>query len=82
MCSSHSCTFVMASRSIVGPQETEMLEMNSYIRGYHVYKVVWEATCGDVLRLEREYNNKRRQICCGCSKLERVIQSRALFVQM
>ena len=57
MCSSHSCTVVMASRSIVGPQETEMMEVNEYIRGY-LYKAVWEATCGDVLRLEREHNNK------------------------
>ena len=58
MWSSQSCTFVIAIWSIVGLQETEMLEMNSYIRGYHVYKVVWEATCGDVPRLEREYNNR------------------------
>ena len=34
-----------------------MLEVNSYIRGYRVYKAVWEVTCGDVLRLEREHNN-------------------------
>ena len=57
MRSSHSCTFVMASRSIVGSQETEKLEVNSYIREYYVYKPVWEATCVDVLHLEREHNN-------------------------
>ena len=42
----------------LGRQETELLEVNSYIREYHVYKAVWEATCGDVLCLEREHNNK------------------------
>ena len=45
----------MASRSIVGSQETEMLQVNSYTRGYCVYKAVWEAICVDVLRLEREH---------------------------
>ena len=42
----------MASLSIVGLQETEMLEVNSYIRGYHVYKAVWEGTCGEVLHVQ------------------------------
>ena len=42
MCSSHSCIVVMARRFIVGAQETEMLEVNSYIREYHVYKAVWK----------------------------------------
>ena len=50
--------FCMASRSIVGPQETEKFEVNSYMRRYHVENAVWEVTCGDVLHLEREHNNK------------------------
>ena len=40
MRSLHLGTFVMASRSIVRLQETKMLEVNSYIRKYHVYKAV------------------------------------------
>ena len=48
----------MASQSIIGPQETEMLEVISNMRGYHMENAVWEGTCGDVLHLEREHNNK------------------------
>ena len=44
----------MASQSIVEPQETEMLEVNLYIRGYCVYKAVLEANCVNVLRLKKE----------------------------
>ena len=44
----------MASQSVVEPQETEMLEVNLYIRGYCVYKAVLEANCVNVLRLKKE----------------------------
>ena len=47
-------THVMENRSIIKPQVTEILDMILYIRGYYVYKVVWEITCGDVLCLEKE----------------------------
>ena len=50
MRSSHSCTFVMASRSIVGPQETETLDqgfyciymdMYMYIHGIYLYTCIY-----------------------------------------
>ena len=34
-----------------------VLEFDSFIRGYHAYKDMWEPALGDVLRLEREITN-------------------------
>ena len=32
-------------------------EFNSFIRGYHVYRQIWDPTVGELLILERESNN-------------------------
>ena len=37
--------------------EQQVLETNSYIRGYHVYKDTWSATIGETLLVKREIGN-------------------------
>ena len=59
-----------------------MLEVNSYIRGYLVYKAVWGATCGNVLHSKSNTIINGDRFVMGCSKLEIVIQSQALAGQM
>ena len=38
-----------------------VLEFDSFIRGYHAYKYMWEPALGDVLRLEREITNVKNK---------------------
>ena len=34
------------------------LEMETYVRGFHVYKVIWEAAVGGELECRRERHNR------------------------
>ena len=46
----------MASQTVSG-SELEVLEIHSYIRGYHVYVEVWTPTIGEVLLVKTEPTN-------------------------
>ena len=37
--------------------EQRVLEINSYIRGNHIYKDTWSATIGETLLVKREIGN-------------------------
>ena len=37
--------------------ENATLEINSFVRGYHAYMMVWEPRAGEVLMLERDPSN-------------------------
>ena len=41
------------------PRELEVLEIQSYIRGYHAYKNSWTAVLGETLSLKRETTNPK-----------------------
>ncbi len=38
-----------AASQVVTPKTLEILEINSFIRGYHAYRDVWEPTTGEIL---------------------------------
>ena len=49
----------MASQAVTGSQELAVLELRSFVRGYHAYQTIWDPTVGDTLRLEREPTNSK-----------------------
>ena len=51
----------------------EELERDCCIRGYHVYKEIWEAAAGEVLRCEREPQNVRDRYAVPVKKAGVVI---------
>ena len=46
----------------------EFFERNCCIRGYHVYKEVWEAPVGKLLVCEKRPRKRFQSIRCGCEK--------------
>ncbi len=44
---------------VVTPTTLEILEINSFIRGYHAYRDVWEPTTGEILLAKPELSNVR-----------------------
>ena len=57
-------------RSDLAMEETEK---DCCIRGYHVYKDIWEAAVGESLTCERETNNPRDRYAVAVKKSETVI---------
>ena len=49
----------MASQAVTGSQDLAIVELRSFVRGYHAYQTVWDPKVGDVLRLEREPTNSK-----------------------
>ena len=47
----------MASQVVNGSEELQVLEINSYIRGYHAYQDVWTPVLNESLLVKREPNN-------------------------
>ena len=48
----------MASQAVTtASQDLVVLELTSFVRGYHAYQTIWDPKVGDVLRLEREPTN-------------------------
>ena len=47
----------MASQPVHSPSRLSTAEFDSYIRGYHVYQVVWTPVVGEMLLLKREPTN-------------------------
>lgn len=50
-----------------------MLEINSYIRGYHAYKDVWSATIGEILLVKREQGNVKDPNAIAICQEDRVV---------
>ena len=49
------------------------LEKPSSIRGYHIYKDIWEAAIGEVLKCERERGNNKDRYAIAVKKDEIII---------
>lgn len=50
----------MASQAVTAAsQNLTVLELQSFVRGYHAYQAIWDPKVGDTLRLEREPTNTR-----------------------
>ena len=47
---------------------SSVLEISSFIRGYHAYMDVWEPRIGEVLMLQREINNPADQLAVAVVK--------------
>ena len=52
----HTEEQIMASQVVAGAG-LEVLEINSYIRGYHAYMDIWEPTIGETLLAKMEPSN-------------------------
>ncbi len=48
-----------AASQVVTPTTLEILEINSFFRGYHAYRDVWEPTTGEILLAKPEPSNVR-----------------------
>ena len=46
----------------------EVCERNSCVRGYHIYKNVWDAVIGEELQCERELANERDRYAVAARK--------------
>ena len=46
--------------------DLEVVEISSYMRGYHVYMDIWDAEVGQDLRLKHEPKKQRRRSCSRC----------------
>ena len=49
----------MASQTVSGSGLVEVLEIHSYIRGYHAYIGLWNPTVGEVLLVKPEPTNEK-----------------------
>ena len=61
----------MASQ-VVGTS-LRVLEFDSYVRGYHAYKDMWNPALGDVLPLEREITNPKDKFAVALMKGSMVV---------
>ena len=61
----------MASQ-VVGTS-LRVFEFDSYIRGYHAYKAMWNPALGDVLPLERETTNVKDKFALALMKGSTVV---------
>ena len=46
------------------------LEVDSAVRGYHVYQSIWTPTIGETLICKREGGNAHDRCAVGCYKLD------------
>ena len=60
----------MASQS---PSDSISVEVESFVRGYHSYKDVWEPRVGEVLALEREPHNTVDQLAVSVVRSGRIV---------
>ncbi len=51
-----TCVCVFTGQAMTD-QRLSVLEINCYIRGYHVYKDTWSATIGETLLVKKEIEN-------------------------
>ena len=63
----------MASQAVTGSQNLAVLELASFVRGYHAYQTVWDPKVGDVLRLEREPTNSKDRLAVAVMDRSRVV---------
>ena len=46
----------------------EVCERNSCVRGYHIYKNIWDAVIGEELQCERELDNESDRYAVAVKK--------------
>ena len=63
----------MASQPVRGREDVTSLEVQSYVRGYHVYKDIWNPRIGEVLPLEREPNNSEDRFAVALKRTGSVV---------
>ena len=51
----------------------EVYERNSHVRGYHIYKDVWDAVIGEELQCERKRDNERDRYAVAVKKDGKII---------
>ena len=54
-------------------QVLDVVEMETCVRGFHVYKVIWEATFGEELECGRERDNREDRYAVAVVKDEAVV---------
>ena len=54
-------------------QEREHLEINSFMRGYHVYMNIWDAVISEKLKLVREPTNLQDQTAVAVKKDQQIV---------
>ena len=63
----------MASQPVRGGEDVTSLEVQSYVRGYHAHKDVWNPRIGEVLPLEREPNNSEDRFAVAIKRTGSVV---------
>ena len=63
----------MASQPVRGREDITSLEVQSYVRGYHDYKDIWNPHIGEVLPLEREPNNSEDRFAVAIKRTGSVV---------
>ena len=71
ICAHLSVNTVMSSSEQV--QKREHLEINSFMRGYHVYMNIWDAVIGEKLELVREPTNLQDQTAVAVKKDQQIV---------
>ena len=63
----------MASQAVSGSEDLASFEFQSFVRGYHVYKSIWDPMNGEVLRLAREPDNCQDKLAVAVMKEDSVV---------
>ena len=63
----------MASQPVRGREDVTSLEVQSYVRGYHAYKDIWNPRIGEVLPLEPEPNNSEDRFAVAIKRTGSVV---------
>ena len=66
----HQLELAMASQP---PTSFDSVEFNSFIRGYHAYKHIWELYVGETLLLKRESTNVKDHSAVAVMKETEVV---------
>ena len=62
----------MASRPVASAEQS-VTEIESFVRGYHEYKDIWQPTVGEVLVLKREPTNDKDSLAVCIEKHGQVV---------
>ena len=53
--------------------EASSVERSCCVRGYHIYRTIWQAAVGEVLTCKREYNSDRDRYAVAVLKNDNII---------
>ena len=62
----------MASQSVASTEQS-VTEIESFVRGYHEYKDIWQPTIGEVLPLKREPTNDNDRLAVSVERRGQVV---------